>query len=260
MITVNINEDSSVSITTTDKNKRAVSKKCSLDTLVNKLTTLKADESDTGFLFPNLLREVSGKVVKRIYYYPSLSFPIQVQQAEPEYFKDNEHFTVSSRGLLEFKEFKIKDVCGIFVNNNTAEFNNTAHYIGMLRLGITRNITDSSEIILPFPNHFRNNICWADSFDKETLNCREHAVQSGAIRQYYTSKFNSDLFDMSFSLSSELQEGLDSFLSEVLTDEGRSCINSLHKYFLTFYYLSTVRDINPSKYISSRSYTLSSLL
>lgn len=261
MINITINEDSLVNVVSSDKNNRTTSKTCSLEALVNSLTSLKPEDTDTGFLFPNLLREVKGRVVKRFYYYPSLVTTVKVQNCHSSWIKENPYFHVTDDrdDCLEFKEFKIKDVCGVFINSSTTSFNNTSHFFGVLNLGLDNNIKDTTEISLHFPNHFSDHICWANNFNKSALSSLDYRTQSSSINQYYSSMFNTDLFNSSFrDIPSELNSELETFLSEVLTERGLENINYIHKFFITYYFFTTIKNINPSRYIRSSSRTLQS--
>lgn len=258
-VNIQIESNDSVKITLSDSETGVTSTKTTdIPSLVESLSSLQVNSKDTGYLHPSLLREVVNNKTIRLFYYPRATYTVVVQGSTLD-INDNKYGITSKNNSLIIPKFTIKDVVGIFKNNTSTGFNNTHHYIGVIKPNLVGTINDQTEFYKPFPNHFTSSICWPDSFNKGSLDSLDYRTQSSSINMYFSSPFNTDLFsenfDESFRNSIKDDVAFIAFLEEL--GLSYSSLSSIYIYFLTYFYMSTIKDINPADYFQRDSEQLS---
>lgn len=232
------------------------SKKVPLTNLFETFQSLISAEKDTGFLHPNLLREVVKSTVCRAYYFKEFFTDFKFSFSREPSVKTNNKYGIKTqqddtgREYLLIPNFKFTNILGFISNSNTDAFNPSFYQIYSVTPNLFGGIDDNSKIVRFFPNQFDDYICWPNSFNKEILKSRDLNVQATFVSQYLTSKFNSDLFRDSLP-SNRLEpyaKELDEFFQEVLGSTARQALerDTVCWFYLVYYFLVTIKNIEPA--------------
>ncbi len=274
-IDINIKPQSPVvRVTLTQTDKRVIHK----NVRTNQLTDLIKDsaatilrDADTGFISPNLVREVIAHgQVRRLYLFPEVQFNCRyrVHGREDTFMRD---FTPGDNewGIktvqderdgntyLEIPNFVYRNFGLFIVNVNDESFNCVRHNYGCVSTDMFDRLSDASNLHFTLLNHFDTSVCWHGGFNRESLNSRDTNVQARTVHSYLNSNFNSDLKlrCVPNNVQRFFAEGLEAFLKTLfpntnpneIVDAARSR-SGIHLALLINYYLSTVRRMKFEDY------------
>ena len=253
-------------VSLTDVNTKTTKvKKVLLPDLFGLLNNLTSGEKDTGYIPSNLLRERVRQSSARAYYIKEFETDLEYTGRRRADVKTNnlpEGVTYES-GKLVFKNFKFRNILAFINNSNTDSFNPSFYKIYNAVPSITGVVDDNTTITQMFTNQFSENICWPENFDKKILSNRNPTIQSAFVTQYLSSKFNSDLFPnaMRYDDLGGHRDEFRTFVLSILDYPSDTTLDALTShdqvilFFLGYYFLSNVKNINPAVYSRSENRT-----
>lgn len=255
-ININIEETQNHATILLTQEGRTSSKKVPLNNLFETFQSLISAEKDTGYIHPNLLREVVKSTVCRAYYFKEVITDFRFSFSRTPNLRTSNKYDIkiqrddTGRDYLLIPNFKFTNILGFISNSNTEAFNPSFYQIYSVTPNLFGGIDDQSKLVRFFPNQFEDHICWPNSFNKDILKNRDLNVQSTYVSQYLNSKFNSDLFrdELPFSSLNNYIEEADEFFREVLGSTAREAHDRdvVCWFYLTYYFLVTIKNIEPA--------------
>lgn len=228
------------------------SKKVPLNILFEVFQSMVSAQKDTGYLTPNLLREVVKNTVCRAYYFKEFVTDFKYTTGRERIRRGNKYgITYNEDGnLVVIPNFKFTNIVGFISNSNTDAFNPSFYQIYSVTTNLFGSVDDNSKLVRFFPNQFDDHICWPNTFNKDILKNRDLKIQSTFVTQYLDSKFNTDLFRHQLDRSKlrPWEEELDEFFNEVTgsdSDDFRGRDEVLW-FYLTYFFLVTIKNIEPA--------------
>lgn len=265
-ININIEETKDFATVLLTNDGKTISKKIPLTTLSESFQNLIAAQKDTGYLNPNLLREVVKNTVCRAFYFKEYITDFKYSSGR-DYIRAGNKFNIkyhrsNDESYMLIPNFKFTNILGFISNSNTEVFNPSFYQIYSVTPNIFGSIDDNSKLVRFFPNQFDENICWPREFNKDILKNRDLKIQSTFITQYLSSKFNTDLFRHKLK-NDELRiydTELDSFFQEVCgrTSSQIKDQDSVGWFYLVYFFLVNIKNIEPAV-LASDSGTLKRL-
>ena len=255
-ININIEDTQNYATVLLTQEGKTNSKKVPLNSLFETFQSLISAEKDTGFLHPNLLREVVKTTVCRAFYYKEFFTDFKFSFQRTPNLRSNNKYGIkilrddTDREYLLIPDFKFTNILGFISNSNTDAFNPSFYQIYSVTPNLFGGIDDNSKIVRFFPNQFDDHICWPNSFNKDILKTRDINIQATFVSQYLTSKFNSDLFREALPTNKlePYAAELDVFFQEVLSSTSRQALerDSVCWFYLVYYFLVTIKNIEPA--------------
>lgn len=258
-IDIKIEETNNIATVLITQEGRTVSKKIPLNALSEAFQNLIAMEKDTGYLSGNILREVIKNSVCRVYYFKEFltTFKYTIHR---DIIKTGNKYNITidrleGRDTMIIPNFKFTNILGFISNSNTDAFNPSCYQILSVVPDLFGNINDESKTIRFFPNQWDTNICWPNEFNKNILSTRDINVQQTFVTQYLNSRFNSDLFRQKLEIRhlDPYKQELDLFFKEVANRTSYEVYerDSVAWFFLTYFFLVTIKNIEPAALINS---------
>ncbi len=233
IIEVNSNE-TSAKVTQHLPNSRVAVKNIPISELPSLIRNSAANtqkDSDTGYMSPNLIREVIAHgQVRRLYLYPSLTFECKVRayldeddEEYPNFNQSNSQGITYVDGHIVFPNFVFRNFGLMIANVNNEEFSCVRHNFGCISTDFFDQVTEQSKLHFAMLNHFDQRVCWHGSFDQSLLNERNTVKQGKLVYNYLNSNFNSDLYLRNVpsedAINKYRSEGLETFLCDVFSDD-----------------------------------------
>lgn len=184
-------------------------------------------DNDTGFISPNLIREVTAHgQIRRLYHYPTIKFDCRLRAYEFE--EDDISFNASnSYGITEddehivFPGFTYRNFGLLITNVNNEEFSGVRHNFGCISTDFFDQVSNESLLYYAMLNHFDQKVCWHGSFDHSLLSERNSVKQGKLAYHYLNSNFNNDLYlrcvPSDEAINKYGPEGLHAFLKDVFS-------------------------------------------
>ena len=259
IIEVNSNE-TSAKVTQHLSNSRVAVKNipiAELPTLIRNSAANTQKDSDTGYMSPNLIREVIAHgQVRRLYLYPTLTFECKVRayfdEDEEDYPRFNEENSYGIKFIdehLVFPDFTFRNFGLMIANVNNEEFSCVRHNFGCISTDFFDHVHDQSKLYFAMLNHFDQRVCWHGSFDQSLLNERNTTKQGKLVYNYLNSNFNSDLYlrnvPSDAAITKYRSEGLEDFLCNVFSErfenilEQRNMSQGVIVHVAILYYFTT---------------------
>lgn len=260
---------SSAKVSQTGDNKRTVVKNIpisDLPELIKVSSTNTVKDSDTGYISPNLIREVIAHgQMKRLYHFPTIKFNCNLNiegylSCDPDDDDDDCYYpdinTENKYGItikdehLVIPNFIYRDFGLLIVNVNNDTFSCVRHNFGCITTDFFGHVSDESNLNFALLNHFDQKVCWHGSFDYTLLAERDSVKQARLVHNYLNSNFNNDLHlrqrPTEDTIKKYSSEGLLDFFKEIFGDDhGERMLHADsdgYRYFISIliiYYLST---------------------
>lgn len=241
-----------------------------LPELIRVSSTTIVKDSDTGFISPNLIREVSAHgQIKRLYHFPVIKFNCHLRYYDDMSFNESNKYGIKYEDdHLVFTDFIYRNFGLLTVNVNAENFNCVRHNFGCLSTDFFDRVTDDSNLHFALLNHFDQKVCWHGSFDTSLLSERDSVKQARLVHNYLNSNFNNDLYLRCIpsytAITKYANEGLSEFLDDVFSltiedisdsDERSYVVNVAILYFLCTKLNLKFEDVTePSHHNESDSY------
>lgn len=260
-ININIEENNDLATVKITQEGKTVSKKIPINSLSESFQNLIALQKDTGYLSGNILREAVKNTVCRVYYFKEFVTTFRYSTHREIVNKTNKYdITIQNeegRDTLLIPNFKFTNILGFISNSNTDAFNPSCYQILSVVPDLFGNISDESKTVRFFPNQWETYICWPNNFNKEILSNRNINIQQTFVTQYLNSRFNTDLFRQRLepSLVSTYKDELDTFFREISDRTSQQIYerDSVGWFFLTYFFLVTIKNIEPATLVSGGS-------
>ena len=231
-------------------------------------------DSDTGYMSPNLIREVIAHgQVRRLYLFPLLKFECKVRVYDDDgegyafnFNSGNKYgIKMNEDDHLVFPDFTFRNFGLMIANANQEEFTCVRHNFGCISTDFFDNVTKESTLQFAMLNHFDNRVCWHGSFDHSLLNERDTTKQGKLVYNYLNSNFNSDLYLRNVASDEAIAkyraEGLEEFLTDVFNMPFNDILSSRDMsegvviHVAISYFLSTHLKLKFEEYtVPSRGY------
>lgn len=213
-------------------------------------------DSDTGYISPNLIREVIAHgQVRRLYLYPTLQFECKVRayldedEDYPTFNESNKYGIKLIDDHIVFPDFTFRNFGLMIANVNNEEFTCVRHNFGCISTDFFDFVNEQSRLYFSMLNHFDQRVCWHGSFDQSLLNERNTNKQGKLVYNYLNSNFNSDLYLRNVPSEAYIEkyrkEGLEEFLCDVFEGdfddilELRNMSQGVIIHVAIMYYMST---------------------
>ena len=193
-------------------------------------------DSDTGFISPNLIREVTAHgQIRRLYHFPTLTFDCHLRAYEfedegIEFNSENTYGITEDDDHLIFPGFTYRNFGLLITNVNNEDFSCVRHNFGCISTDFFDQVSESSRLHYSMLNHFDQKVCWHGSSDHSLLAERNSVKQGKLVYNYLNSNFNNDLYlrcvPSQEAIEKYATEGLNDFLGNVFSTDAETAISA----------------------------------